>query len=235
MAAHSAPPLPPASTTCTCFWNLCTPLKGGKNKTLTDLASAKDASAPSAEDTIQAQQQFTRGSALHSKEQLHEAIAAYRAAAVLDPTRTDVLYNLANALQDVGQLLEARHVYAKVIALMPDHYAAHYNLGYLHEIEAAIAEYKKAVALDPTSVMAFYNLASAAHALNQHDLAKQYFAKTILLDPHYADAHFNLGIVHQESGVLDEALKCDDEAARLNPDLVEAVRAANSIRANANR
>ena len=133
MAAHSAPPLPPASTTCTCFWNLCTPLKGGKNKTLTDLASAKDASAPSAEDTIQAQQQFTRGSALQSKEQLHEAIAAYRAAAVLDPTRTDVLYNLANALQDVGQLLEARHVYAKVIALMPDHYAAHYNLGYVLE------------------------------------------------------------------------------------------------------
>ena len=95
---------------------------------------------------------------------------------------------------------------------------------------AAIAEYKKAVALDPTSVMAFYNLASAAHALNQHDLAKQYFAKTILLDPHYADAHFNLGIVHQERGRLEEALRCYDEAARLDSTLADAAAAADFVR-----
>ncbi|KAH8053227.1 protein N-acetylglucosaminyltransferase [Aureococcus anophagefferens] len=227
MAAHSAPPLPPASTTCTCFWNLCTPLKGGKNKTLTDLASAKDASAPSAEDTIQAQQQFTRGSALHSKEQLHEAIAAYRAAAVLDPTRTDVLYNLANALQDVGQLLEARHVYAKVIALMPDHYAAHYNLGYvleeLGEIEPELREFRTASALDPNDKDALVNIGNILMQLHEIEAAIAEYKKAVALDP------------TSESGVLDEALKCCDEAARLNPDLVEAVRAANSIRANANR
>ena len=44
------------------------------------------------------------------------------------------------------------------------------------------------------------------------------------------DAHFNLGIVHQEKGDMSEALKGYDTASRLDPALHEAVEAAERIR-----
>ena len=55
-------------------------------------------------------------------------------------------------------------------------------------------------------------------------------ARTIALEPTYADAHFNLGIVHQERGRLEEALRCYDEAARLDSTLADAAAAADFVR-----
>ncbi len=37
--------------------------------------------------------------------------------------------------------------------------------------------------LDPGSVMSYYNMASASHALDRRDAAVKWFRKTIELDP----------------------------------------------------
>ena len=77
-----------------------------------------------------------------------------------------------------------------------------------------------------------YNLGSAHHARKDIDRATYHFTRTIALDPNYADAHFNLGIVHQELGQLAEALKCYDAAAKLDEKLADAANAADFIRKN---
>ena len=75
-----------------------------------------------------------------------------------------------------------------------------------------------------------YNLGSALHARRDLEPAAAHFSRTIALEPTYADAHFNLGIVHQELGSLREALTCYDEAARLDEKLADAAAAADFIR-----
>ena len=61
-------------------------------------------------------------------------------------------------------------------------------------------------------------------------ICPRHFSRTISLEPGYADAHFNLGIVHQERGRLEEALRCYDEAARLDSTLADAAAAADFVR-----
>jgi len=163
-----APTPPSPNCTPTCFWtSVCAP----PPKNLLVDADGK----PSADAKLRAQQQFTRGTALHAKEQLHEAVAAYRAAAALDPTRIDVLYNLANALQDVGTLAEAKDYYGRVIARSPDHYAAHYNLGYvleeLGDAEAALGEFREAARLDPADKDAVVNVGNVLMQLGEAEAA----------------------------------------------------------------
>ena len=51
------------------------------------------------------------------------------------------------------------------------------------------------------------------------DRATYHFTRTIALDPNYADAHFNLGIVYQEMGELAKALQCYETASGLDPQL----------------
>ena len=62
------------------------------------------------------------------------------------------------------------------------------------------------------------------------DRATYHFTRTIALDPNYADAHFNLGIVYQEMGELGKALQCYETASGLDPQLTEASKAARFIR-----
>ena len=75
-----------------------------------------------------------------------------------------------------------------------------------------------------------YNLGSAHHARKDIDRATYHFTRTIALDPNYADAHFNLGIVYQEMGELKKALQCYETASRLDPQLSEASKASRFLR-----
>ena len=109
------------------------------------------------------------------------ATPRYRAAAALDPARTDVLYNLANALQDVGSLGEAKDYYGRVLGRAPDHYAAHYNLGYvleeLGEAEAALEEFRAAARLDPTDKDALVNVGNVLMQLGEVEAAVAEYEK----------------------------------------------------------
>ena len=85
----------------------------------------------------------------------------------------------------------------------------------MDDVGKAIATYEQVVRDDDDCAIGHYNLGSALHARRDLEAAAGHFARTIALEPTYADAHFNLGIVHQELGQLAEALKCYDAAAKL--------------------
>jgi DNA-binding transcriptional MerR regulator len=68
------------------------------------------------------------GRLLHLQGRISEAIALYRA---VDTPDVDVLYNLAVALDDLGEAEQAIEAYNRVIALESDHADAHHNVARL--------------------------------------------------------------------------------------------------------
>ena len=67
---------------------------------------------------------------------------------------------------------------------------AHINLGLAlmakNQLDEAIAEFKKAIELDPKDAIAHYNLGIALQAKNHLDEAIAEYRKAIELDPNYA-------------------------------------------------
>ena len=83
--------------------------------------------------------------------------------------------------------------------------------------EAAIAEWKKALEINPEDPMANNNLGTHLLKRGQLDEAIPYFAKAAELKPDYADAQNNLGIAVLQRGRTSEAIEHLEKAEELNP------------------
>ncbi len=83
-----------------------------------------------------------------------------------------------------------------------------------HEDEAAVAEWKKAVELNPEEAKAHFNLALILDKQGQLDEAIKHYRTTVSLEPDNVPAYTNLAIALARTGRLDEALenfaKCVD-------------------------
>jgi len=88
----------------------------------------------------------------------------------------------------------------------------------------AIRELEKAVALEPASVKAQFNLATAYGASPKYGSAKEIelLRKVIAMSPTFTRAHLALGKALLQDGTVPEAIGELQEAARLDPQGGEA-------------
>jgi tetratricopeptide (TPR) repeat protein len=91
-------------------------------------------------------------------------------------------------------------------------------------VEGAIPELEKAVALDPASLQAEFNLAEAYGNSPSRGLSKQIeqLRKVIAMSPTFARARLALGKALLHEGKVDDALTQLQEATRLDPESGEA-------------
>jgi tetratricopeptide (TPR) repeat protein len=75
------------------------------------------------------------------------------------------------------------------------HLAAGRRLHQQGHVDAAIAEYRRAAAINPRSAPAYYNLGVAQYQQKHSDEAIASYTQALVLDSKMADAHFNLGYV----------------------------------------
>jgi Tfp pilus assembly protein PilF len=92
-----------------------------------------------------------------------------------------------------------------------------YDLAAKGQNEAAIAEWKKALDLDPGSVKAHNNLGAVLLREGKADEAIKHFQKALDVDPQLDEAHNNLGLALWEKGRLDEAIRHIQRALELEP------------------
>jgi tetratricopeptide (TPR) repeat protein len=92
-------------------------------------------------------------------------------------------------------------------------------------LDEAIAEYRRAIAIDPDYAPAFNNLGVALAATDRFDEAVGAFRDALRLDPdspvtqrNLGDAHYNLGSARFEAGNAAEAVDHFRAALRLMPD-----------------
>jgi eukaryotic-like serine/threonine-protein kinase len=89
-------------------------------------------------------------------------------------------------------------------------------------VDDAIAEYHKAIDLDPKHAPAHINLGIALVAKNRLDEGIAEYKKAIDLNPKYAQAHNNLGTALQAKKKLDEAIAEYKKAIDLDPKYANA-------------
>jgi tetratricopeptide (TPR) repeat protein len=113
--------------------------------------------------------------------------------------------------------------FERAIQLNPDYATAHHwyangPLVVLGQFDRAIAEGKRAVELDPLSLIINANLGQDYFYARRYDEAIDQLRKTIEMDPRFYAAHWDLGPVWQSKGQLNEAIAEYRKAVELNDD-----------------
>jgi tetratricopeptide (TPR) repeat protein len=119
----------------------------------------------------------------------------------------------------------ARLAFDELVGRYPDEPNAHYAKGAflmaVEEAEAGLAEFQRALALDPSHVPAMLQLAFQLMKEGRYPEAQAYAEKAVAVDPAFFAAHNALGRALLESGQTDRAIAELEEAARLAPNSVQ--------------
>jgi Flp pilus assembly protein TadD len=155
-----------------------------------------------------------------------EAIPLLEEAVERDANEPIGHYALATALSLSDREHEAAEEYGKACALNPNPPAAWYDRLALSEartddLEGAIANFRKSLAVDPTDAGAEDSLGTVLCETGQTQEGFQHMRKAIVMAPDFADAHNHLGWELAKTGQTDEAIVELQKAIELRPASVE--------------
>jgi protein O-GlcNAc transferase len=94
----------------------------------------------------------------------------------------------------------------------------HYRAGRLAEAERL---YRRACDDDPNNARAFHLRGVVAHQLGRPDAASL-LGRAVTLDPDFAEAHNDRGVILAANGSFADAIPCFERAVALNPGYIEA-------------
>jgi Tfp pilus assembly protein PilF/glutathione synthase/RimK-type ligase-like ATP-grasp enzyme len=135
-------------------------------------------------------------------------------------------YNLANELQELGQLERAVDNYRRSLEIYPNYAEVHNNLGNvlceLGQAEEAVSSYQRALVINPDYADAHSNLGNVLRDLGQIDIALSHYRRALEIKPDSAQVHFNLGYILLDQGDLAAAEQYFNLALEEEPDLTQA-------------
>lgn len=153
---------------------------------------------------------FNAGREAETAKNWDVAIQQYEKASQLDPKQHVVWSHLADSYigraagktggDQQADLAKGVEYYQKAIELKPEDPAYHNNyalaLAKTKNLDAARAELTKAAGLDAANAgKYYYNFGAILVNAGQSDAAGEAFKKAIEVDPNYADAYYQMGIV----------------------------------------
>ena len=101
------------------------------------------------------------------------------------------------------------------------------------ELQTAKRGFSRALSIDPSLVLARYNLGRACQLLGQMDEAAAHYLKVLEIDREHAEAHNNLGLVLESRGETSSAQEHFRRALQRNPLFVDAYNNLGSALAEA--
>jgi tetratricopeptide (TPR) repeat protein len=115
---------------------------------------------------------------------------------------------------------------ARVAESSRDNASEYYQRGMesfrLRQFAKAIADFSRAIELDPKYVEAYANRGYAYSEQGKTEQAIKDYERVIALDPNRALAYYNRGVIFLEEKNLDRAIEDFSTAIRLSPGLVHA-------------
>ena len=90
-------------------------------------------------------------------------------------------------------------------------------------IDEAIAQYQKALEINPDYMEAHNNLGNAFARLGRFEEAMAQYRKALEIKPDYVEAHYNLGVTFARLGRIDEAIAQYRKALEIKPDYADAL------------
>ncbi|HEY8024256.1 MAG TPA: tetratricopeptide repeat protein, partial [Burkholderiaceae bacterium] len=114
----------------------------------------------------------------------------------------------------------------KAADLLPADAMAQFNCGVaLHDnrnLEAAIAYYNRALAIDSGNFKAHNNLGNILKERRDFDAARIQYRIAISIEPNFAEAHHNLALASEAAGDINSALQSYQEAVKLRNNYANA-------------
>lgn len=111
----------------------------------------------------------------------------------------------------------------------------HFRLGVVARqdgrIDDALAEYRKAIDLDPNYAPSRLNLAEILITRGDRAAALEELREATRIDPEYPKAHYNRGLAAAQLGRWDEALEAFEAARRLAPESADSWFGVGAVRA----
>jgi TolB-like protein/predicted Ser/Thr protein kinase len=149
---------------------------------------------------------------MDSKEAGVLAQSAARKALELDPQLAEAHGAMAGALANELKYSEAGKEFQRALELAPNDPHFHYFYGFLYLLpmgrtDAALAEIRSALALDPLSPIMNANCAYTLYAAHRYDDALQQFRKSVELDPNFRPTHGKFSYFYAGTGQWAEAEK----------------------------
>jgi len=173
---------------------------------------------------------------------LKKAIATYEVSARIKPDEAKSYTMLATCNHMAGNTDKSENYILKAVALSPDDADVNLTAGQIfmqkQDYEVALPYLKKAVELEPSNTKSIRNLAQVYYDIGQ--LEKSIQTYEIAIDKETdrevkADLYFNLGILYNKVGNLEEAEYHFTNALDENPDDVEAVMGMAQVFENAEK
>ena len=143
------------------------------------------------------------------------------------------LYERGVELGREGRLPEAARMFREVLLERPNDARVYYNLGNIYqrmdELRRAMYQYQTAVEIDPRYVAAFNNLGVVQEALGYSDRALESYVHAIALGG-YDQAHYNLAVLYEKLGDVENAIKEFETYVSLQPDTLFAQSARTQLK-----
>jgi non-specific serine/threonine protein kinase len=156
------------------------------------------------------------------RDEVPKAMAAAKKALQLDDTLAEAHASFANALVEDMQFDQSIKEFQRAIELNPNYATAHHwyaagPLTFLGRFEEALAEARRAQALDPLSVIINADLGRVLLSAGRYDEAIAQLRQAIELEPGFYYVHWNLGRALEGKGSLREATAEYRKAAEFDP------------------
>jgi len=143
-------------------------------------------------------------------------------AVALDDTAAEPQASLGNILVNYDwNWSAAEKAFKRSIELKPDYATGHewYAIHYLTatgRLEEAIQEMKKALELEPASLIMNTFMGATLYYAGRYDEAVDQCRRTIEMDPNFAVAHWHLGLAYEQKQVFDAAIEEFQKAVSLS-------------------
>jgi tetratricopeptide (TPR) repeat protein len=169
---------------------------------------------------------YERGLALRNHHRFAEAAQEFRHAFELDPTNKNALElarRMALAPHEISPESAAvieSEAPEKAVLGNPENAILWNNLGWQKWQSgagtAALADFDRAIQLQPDYLQARVNRAALLRTLGHHEQSEQEYRKIITLDPQFSYAHYNLAVALQEFQRFEEALEEIDKTIAID-------------------
>jgi predicted O-linked N-acetylglucosamine transferase (SPINDLY family) len=140
--------------------------------------------------------------------------------------KQQLILQKAIALQESGQLVEAIHIYKKLLKLSPKDPQLLNTLGMialqLDNFKEGLNWLEQSLKISPNQPYTLSNCGFALKELKHYSKALAYHDRALALKPDYVDAHYNRGLVLQALTSYEEALLSFDTTIALHPNDADA-------------
>ena len=173
---------------------------------------------------------------------MKKAINTFEVSARIKPDEAQSYTMLSTCNHLAGNTDKSEDYILKAVALSPDDANVNLTAGQIfmqkQDFEAALPYVKKAVELEPSNTQSIRNLAQIYYDMGQLEKSIQTYEVAIDKETDRevkADLYFNLGILYNKVGNLEEAEYHFTNALDENPDDVEAVMGMAQVFENAEK